>query len=703
MKQFSKLFKIALLLNLSLLMVFTSAQTKKYESQKFDTGKMWTFEDISTDYLNETYGFNPAPEWFDAVRLSALKFGSWCSSSFVSADGLLMTNHHCVDFITSRIQKEGENIKVNGFYAPTLADERKVPGLKVDQLVLIEDVTEQVISAMAEGKTNEEKLTLKKETIKKLEKEYSDDSELICKVTELYQGGKYSLYGYRRYTDVRFVFVAENDIGFFGGIEDNFTFPRYNLDCSFLRVYEDGKPVKTDNFFKWSANGAVEGEPLFVVGNPGTTERLKTVAQLEYLRDVTYKNRALYYQGIVAYLSKAIEREPENLELKSGLIHVANGEKVFSGKYNGLLEEGLIERKKDFEEKFKAKVMANPELKEKYGHLWNSIAQVKEEQRKYANYINACSIYRNAPDYFVMAKKLVNMAEELKKDDADRKDEYKDANIEKTISGLFPEEIDEQIEFDKLKLQAKMIAMNLGLENEIVTKLFGGKKCKEAVQYIVDNTLLKDKEAVTKLAKEGADAILASEDPIISFIVNTKDDLKKKMKLMNDTRKTEEALENELGQALFAVYGVSIPPDATFTLRINDGVMKGHKYNGTFAPSKTTFYGLYDRYNSFDKKFPWTLPESWKNPGDLKLGTPFNFISTHDIVGGSSGSAVINKNGEIVGLAFDGNISSIKGSFVYTYETARMVSVASQGMLEALRAIYKADRIVKELKAGKIK
>lgn len=703
MKQFSKLLRIFLLLNLTVLLVFTTAQSQ-YESKRFDTGRMWTFEDISTEYLNETYGFNPSQEWFDDIRLSALKFGSWCSSSFVSEDGLLMTNHHCVDFITNRIQKDGENIKENGFYAPTLADERKVEGLKVDQLVLIKNVTEEIIEVIEDADSDSEKIAAKEKKIEELEKKYSDESGLICKVTELYQGGKYSLYGYKRYTDVRFVFIAENDIGFFGGIDDNFTYPRYNLDCSFLRVYEDGKPVKTDNFFKWSENGAVEGEPLFVIGNPGRTERLKTVAQLEYLRDITYKNRSFFYKGIVSYVQNALDREPDNDVLKSKLIHVANSEKVYSGKYHGLLEESLIERKKDFEKKFKAKVMADPELKNRFGHIWKNIAQVKEEQRKYAGVIAGSTIpRRNASSHFRIAQRLVNLAEEMKKDEADRKEAFQADQLEETINSIFIYDVDTQIEFDRVKLQSEIIISNLGMENEVVKKIFNGKRCKEAAQMMIDKTLLRDKKSVLNLAKGDPDDILNSQDPFIYFIVNTKDELAEKNNLMTETRKTEETLENELGQALFAVYGVSIPPDATFSLRINDGVMKGHHYNGTFAPSKTTFYGLYDRYNSFDKKFPWSLPTRWKNPGELNLGTPFNFISTHDIVGGSSGSAVVNKNGEVVGLAFDGNISSIKGSFVYTYETARMVSVASQGMLEALRMIYKADRIVKELENGKMK
>lgn len=704
MKQISKLFRLVLLMNISVLLIFTSAQTKKYESQRFDTGKMWTFEDISVEYLNETYGFNPSKEWFDDVRLSALKFGSWCSSSFVSEDGLLMTNHHCVDFISDRIQKDGENIRVNGFYAKTLADERKVPGLKVDQLVMIKDVTEKIITSMKDKSTDAEKLSAKNKTIKELEEKYSLESGLVCRVTELYQGGKYSLYGYKRYTDVRFVFIAENDIGFFGGLEDNFTYPRYNLDCSFLRVYEEGKPVKTENFFKWSENGAVEGEPLFVIGNPGTTERLKTVAQLEYLRDITYKNRSFFFKGVVNYLSHALKRNPNDEALKSSLLYSANSEKVFSGKYEGLIEEGLIERKKDFEEKFKAKVMEDPNAKERFGHLWESIEKIKTEQRQYANLIEAYTIpRRNAPGYFTIAKKLVTLAEELKKEEGQRKKEYKADALEKTINNIFPEDFDKDLEFDKVKLQAEIIINNLGTENEFVKELFEGNRCIEAAKYIISKSVIGDKENVLKIAKSSPAEILNSDDPFISFVVKTKDILSEKQKLMNETYKTEEALENELGQALFAVYGVSIPPDATMTLRINDGQMKGYNYNGTFAPANTTFYGLYDRYSSFKGRYPWDLPEKWKNPGELKLNTPFNFVSTHDIVGGSSGSAVINKNGEIVGLAFDGNISSIKGSFVYTNETARMVSVASQGMLEALRAIYKAERIVKELKDGKIK
>ncbi len=671
----------------------------------FDVGKMWTFDYPPVDYFSKTYGFTPDETWLEKVRLSALKFGSWCSASFVSADGLVMTNHHCVDFITERIEQEGEDIVANGFYAKTLEDERKVPGLFVDQLVLIEDVTDEVISAMEKGKNETEKLKFKKEKIKELQKTYSEETGLICKVTELYHGGKYSLYGYRRYDDVRMVLVNERAVGLYGGDPDNFTYPRYDADFAFLRVYEDGKPLRTENFYKWSPNGAKPGEPLFVVGNPGTTKRLKTVAQMLYERDYVYKPMSVALNGVVKILEDEMEKHPEKRKkLEGSTFYLANSSKVVKGVYEGLLDPYLIARKKAFERDFRNAVKSNPELNKKYGHLWQGLENVQSEYKSFAGELIAYNIDpRVSSFYFALAKKVVNFAKQMKLPEEKRDPKYKGNELDSTLAKMYPENFDKSVEDKKLRLQIELISMYLPEDNYVMKNIFRNLPPEKAAEMLLEKSQLTDKDKLTDFLKKTPDEILNSGDPFIDFVLRTQEKYAELKERKAEISKTEETLENELGRALFEVYGTDIPPDATFTLRISDGVMKGYPYNGTIAPMFTTFYGLYDRYYSHQKKYPWALPERWANPpAEMKLSVPYNFISTNDIVGGNSGSPVINKKMEIVGIAFDGNIESLPGAFIYLPKANRTVSVASQGIIELLNTILEAKRISAELEAGEI-
>ena len=576
MKNFRRLF---LILFIAFSPVLIYSQSGSYgvnldtvKAQKFDNGKMWTFDFPPLDYFQSAYGFRPTQEWLDKVRMSALRFADYCSASFVSEDGLVMTNHHCGRESVSQVQKEGEDLHENGFIAAKLEDERKVPGLYVDQLTKIIDVTKDVQSAIDKGKDPQEKDDFKYETITGIEKKYSEGKTVVCQVVSLYNGGVYSAYVYKRYSDVRLVFAPEDQAGFFGGDPDNFTYPRYNLDCTFFRVYdENGKPLKVENFFKWSSNGAEPGEPIFVVGNPGSTSRLLTVSQLEFNRDISYPLILNYINNIVDSLRREIARNPEKeKEMNNTLFEYTNSQKVFKGTVKGLNDLVLMQRKRDFEKKFRAAVDGNSKLKSKYGNVWNDIAAIVKEKR----------------------------------------DAY-----EKMKGGSF---------------------------RTLYSKL-------------------------------------------------------------NEIGKKEEYYNQILGRAIFEVYGTSIPPDATFTLRISDGIIKQYDYNGTTAPAKTTFYGLLDRYFSFDKKYPWSLSGRWLNaPKEFDFGTPFNFISTNDIIGGNSGSPMINKNAEVVGLVFDGNIESMPGEFIYTDEVPTTVSVDSRGLLECINDMYQLKRIGAELENGKI-
>ena len=673
---------------------------------KYDMGKMWTFEYPPTDYFQKEYNFKPTQEWFDHVRKSALRFANYCSASFVSADGLVMTNDHCGRESVSDVTKEGEDLMKNGFYAETLADERPVPGLYVDQLVLIRDVTDEVQNAMDEGKTDEERSAIEDSVISEIKTREKESTGLRIQITPLYNGGKYSEYGYKRYNDVRLVFAPETELGFFGGDPDNFTYPRYDLDCTFFRVYDDnGNPLKTDNYFKWSDSGAVAGEPVFVVGNPGSTDRLNTVAQLEYARDITYPRTLEMLNDMVEMYTRMIQENPEQKsKMQNRLFMYSNSQKAYKGMLEGLRNPVLMQKKRDFEKKFKAAVNANSDLKSKYGDLWDKIGGTRQQLRDVSNKLFALSLNPlTTSELFFVAGDVVDLANELKLPEDQRDEAYTGEALDTTIADIFPDSMDMEAQRAMLKNQVKVFNEYLGEDNSLVRKLTGGRRGEEAVDYMLNNTVLTDSVKFKALIDRGPDAILNSNDPFIYFIVHTQDTKADLRSEVNKILQKEGVYSQELGKALFAVYGTSIPPDATFTLRISDGVVKGFPYNGTVAPPYTTFYGLYDRYYSFGKKEPWSLPERWVNPpADFQLETPFDFVATNDIIGGNSGSPVINEKAQIVGLAFDGNIQSLPGNFIYTPEENRMVSVHSAGLMEAIKDMYKATRLSDELRNGKL-
>ena len=703
-----ELFKSLVLFILFVFILPISAQTNldTVKAQKFDTGKMWTFEDYPHDYIKSTYGFNASEDWLKKVRLSALIFGGGCSASFVSEDGLIMTNHHCVDGILGSVQKEGENIPKNGFFAPTLADERKIPNLTVRQLVLTEDVTAPVLEAMNSGKTDAEKIEKRAAKIKELETTYGQESGLSCRVTSLYNGAKFSLYGFKSYNDIRLAYSNERVVGLYGGDPDNFTYPRYDADFAFVRAYDEaGKPMKTENFFKFSQNGAIDNELLFVVGNPGSTQRLKTVAQLEYYKDVTYRNSVFVLNRLFSIYDELIAEEPAKAdEYRGQQFFIGNSAKVSTGVLSGLNDPIFMARKKDFEKKLKNAVMAKPELKEKYGHLWDGIVQTRSEAKKFAFENAAYAISpRTSSSYLATARKLITLAAELKKVEADRGTDYKADKLEATINGLFPAQVNIRLDYKLTRLMADFMIMNIGKDHPLVKKMFNGLGGNAAADYALKNSSVTSKENIIELAKKDPEAILNSNDPFIYYVVNTQEKVKEFAAKTKEIQTTEQALESQLGQVLFAVFGTSIPPDATFTLRISDGVMKSYNYNGTIAPTITTFYGMYDRYYSHKKQYPWDLPERWTKPApEFNYSVPYNFISTNDIIGGNSGSAIINTKAEVVGAVFDGNMESLAGNFIYTTEANRTVSVASQGILEILKNITNAKRIAEELKLGKL-
>ncbi len=699
------IFKLSIIL-LFLLFINVSAQSyyginpDTVKAQKFDMGKMWTFENFPLDYIEKEYGFRPSEELLEKFQKSALKFGNGCSGSFISEDGLIMTNHHCVRGILPNIQKDDENLLKNGFFAKSSEEERAIPNLKVEQLIIIKDVTREIQSAMDEVKSDANKIDIRDQKIEELKKENSQTHpELIFKVISLYNGGKYSLYGYKVYSDIRLVFVPELFTAKLGGDYDNFTYPRYGLDCAFLRAYENDKPIKTDYYFKWNNDGVVEDQPVFVVGNPGRTSRINTMAQIEYARDVRYPMLVEMFKEMYDIYEKMVaETKAEDFKLIARLYSFGNALKVYQGTYKALLDPFLIARKKDFEKNFREAVNNNSELKDKYGSLWNELEESSNQARKNANKIYAYTISFYSPQYLTMAKNLVTYATQLKNDELTR-EEY-----DSLTAQLFPSDYNKELQEQLLVVQLNVLKNNLPVDDKIIKELLGSKTTEQAAGDLLLKSDFTSNEKLQQLVSGGSEVVLNSDDPFIYYILNTQDELKR----MQDENKArldkEEILNQMLGEALYKVYGDAIPPDATGTLRIADGIVKGYDYNGTRTPIKTTFYGTLDRYYSFDKIFPFNLPDRFENlPPEFDLSKPLNFISTNDIVGGNSGSPVLNINGEIVGLAFDGNIESLPSNFIYTTEANRTVSVSAVGMVEAIKNLYKATTLSDEIVNGKRK
>ena len=673
---------------------------EKVHAGQFDTGKMWTFDFPPMDYFAKTYNFTPSKEWFEKARLSTLRLPN-CTASFVSEDGLVMTNHHCARSALDSVNRESERLVEAGFYAATLNDERKASNIYIDQLLVMDDVTNELQQAFDSGTTDNARIENRMAKMQEIQKRYATNyktsapqDSMVFSVVSFYNGGRYSLYGYKRYTDVRLVYAPEEGMAFFGGDPDNFTYPRYDFDCAFFRVYDNGKPLKTANFFRFSQDGAQEGDAVFVIGNPGRTNRLKSVAQLEYLRDVSYPASIETYEKVGAIYSSYITEHPEaKLKYLNTIYGLENSRKAITGYLSGLQDPVLMAKKKDFEKKFQDAIQNRPALNKKYGDPWSDIAQYQAELTTLYPKIDALRFSgRNFPKYLSLTADLIKVA-----------NQSQDSIADSTRTKFYPSHITPEVEKQLLAFRLSIMERALAGNDEAFDKLLAGRTPEQTAEALSTNSIIASKEKTHALLTGTPEAILKSNDPLITFVVAEQTHIKEIQKRFSNINKKLQACEQMLGNAMYEVYGTQIPPDATFTLRIADGIVKGYAYNGTIAPPVTTFYGMYDRYYSFGMKDPWKLTERWMNPPTtFKMNTPMNIVSTNDITGGNSGSPLINKNLEVVGLAFDGNIESLPGDFIFDDTENRTVSVHSAGLLEGLEKIYKAERIVSELRVGKI-
>lgn len=675
--------------------------TVKY--QQYDLGKMWTFEFAPLDYFENTYNFKPSSEWLENARLGSPRFGGGCSSGFISEDGLLLTNHHCVDFIASRIQREGENIPRDGFQAMTFEEERKVPNLFVSQLQLIVDVTDEIVNAVAQGKSDKEKVDLKTAKIKELTDKYNAETGLTCQVTSLYHGGKYSLYGYKRFTDVRAVIFVERIVGLYGGDPDNYTYPRYNSDFAVLRVYDDnGKPLKTKNYFKMDLNGPEISEVLFALGYPGTTNRLKTISQLEYNRDIVYRNSTFQNNALIKIYNDMMKLYPEKADIYRGLqFGPANSGKRLTGFIENLSDPYLMARKKSFEENLKAQIAKDPVKQKKYGHIWNAISDTRRELAKNAGERAAFARLNNSI-FFARAYDLIELAFAAKTPEENRPAEMRGDRLNQSLANL-PESVDLPLEIKKLSMLIDFIILNLGKEHELVQKYFGGLSSDKAAEKLIASSKLSDKNFVVSLAKGNPEEILNSKDDFINYYLDTRDLRMKYQIEAQEIVNTETVLEDQLGLAIYDLYGTTLAPDATGTLRITDAVISGYEYNGTIAPPVTTFFGLYDRYFSHQKQWPWDLPKRWVDAyKEIDLTAQNNFVGTFDTAGGSSGSPIINSKSEYVGIIHDGNMEGLSNDFINTTEKSRSVALSSQAIHLIVKHILKVPRIAQEMETAKI-
>ncbi len=690
MKLLAKYTLVALMLAVTVSLSF--GQQK--EASPFDFGRMWTFENPPVEWFQKEYGIKADKDWFKDVQMSSLRFATWCSASFVSPDGLIMTNHHCSRDVAVSIQKEGENFDKNGFYAATKADERRAPDLFVERLVMIADITDEVKAQTTKAETDADALALRREALESIKEKYSAMNGwkgLRLQTVTYYSGGKYSLYGYKRYDDIRLVLIPEYNLGFFGGDPDNFTYPRYSLDFTFWRAYdENGQPLNTKrHHLEFNPDGIEEGTPVFVVGNPGSTERYRTVAQLEYDRDYRYKflhrwlsDRRDLFQEEYDMMKKDESKSQEAQELLGTINNFSNSIKAIGGIIGGLHDKELFDRKKQMERKIRA---ASPGV-----NHWDVL---DSEYKKLLPHGWAVSYLSPSPingKIFQLMHQLYGYKQMLGSASEEDKDKAKEdiINLSKSV---------EKKDFQLLSLVLNEIRDHVYPGDNTVKNLLAGKSVDAFVKMLKhDSKLLQsEKDAAKCLAKDKN--ITKSKDPLIKAADNL---IPKYMEAGNAFRGSSpkrKALEAKIANQVFNVYGTSLPPDATFTLRISDGIVKGYEYNGTTAPIKTTFFGLYDRYYSHNKTFPWDLPKRWQNPPMGLLKSPYNFVSTNDIIGGNSGSPVINQKGEAVGLIFDGNIESLPGNFIYDEEYNRSVSVHAGGIYAALKYIFKADRLLKEL------
>jgi hypothetical protein len=661
---------------------------------------MWTFDNPPRKQWKERYNFEPSDAWLEQIRLSSVKIeGS--SGSFVSANGLVMTNQHVASGQLQKLSTAERNLRRDGFLAATTADELKCPDLEVSVMTSYENVTPLVQGAVKAGMSDSAAGDARRAEIARIEKASADKTGLRSEVVKIYNGGEYWLYRFKKYTDVRLVFAPEEQAAFFGGDYDNFTYPRYCLDVTFFRVYENGAPLKTQNYFKWSAAGPADGEFVLALGFPGSTNRPQTVAQLKYQRDVGNPLQMQVWtsrrEALVRYGAAGPEATRRALATVRSL---ANSIKRLTGQQDGLSNPRMMAKKEEEEKALRAEVARRADLQQTVGGAWDEIATAYAELPTYGKRIAFSTLVWSRLGQ--IASTLVRYAEEAGKPNDRRYDEFRDSKLESLKFGLFsPAPIYPDMEEAILAAWLAEAEKTLGANDPFVRAALQGSTPAAVAKSVISGTKLGDVATRKALFEGGSAAIAKSDDPLIQ-LARRVEPIIRELRAWNEDKivNLETVAGQKIATARFAVYGRNVYPDANSQLRISYGRVLGYEEDTTLVPYKTTFSGLYDRAASFDEKVPYDLPQRYKEGrSKLDLSTPMNFAYTADTIGGNSGSPIINRNAEIVGLNFDSNIQKLPNRYWYVDETegGRAIAIHSAAIIEALKKLYAADRLVTEL------
>ncbi|MFO0840125.1 MAG: S46 family peptidase [Phycisphaerae bacterium] len=678
-------------------LVFISLLASPGAAARADEG-MWLFNRPPTAILKQRYHFEPTPEWLEHVQKSAIRFNDGGSGSFVSVDGLVMTNHHVASDAIAKLSKPGTDLLEAGFIAHTRDEELKCPDIELNVLWSIEDVTAEVVGAATPLMSPAEAFLARRKKMTEIEQRSEDQTKLDSQIVTLYQGARYHLYRYKRFTDVRLVFAPEQQIAFLGGDHDNFEYPRYNLDCAFLRVYEDDKPYHPEHYLRWSASGTAAGDLVFVAGHPGATRRLFTVDHLKFQRDaqVPMTLSAMWRGEIKLQTFSARSDENERIS-KEDVAGVANGRKALTGQLAQLQDPEFMRRRQQQEDELIRRIRENPEAPREWLEAWPAIAAAKRVHRELLPRQQALQFRSRL---FDIAQDIVRVVEERTKPNVERLREFSDAALDTLFLELYsPAPIYAEHERMAMENALSRMAELLGGDDPLVVKALAGKSPRARALELVGKTKLADPAYRKQLVEGGKQAVSASDDAMIQFASLLDPDTRAIRKRMEDeVQAIERDSYAKIAAAKFSVEGESAPPDATFTLRLAFGQVKGFEDEGRTIPPFTNFGGLYELVKSRHGKPPFDLPQRWiDRQGKLDPATPFNFICTGDIIGGNSGSPVVDRKGEVVGLIFDGNLYSLGWDAMFNDEKGRAVAVDCRAIPAALRVVYDLGALADEL------
>lgn len=672
---------------------------------RFADEGMWTFDNPPLKFWKEKYGFEPTRDWLDHLRLSTVRLsdgGAGATGCLVSPDGLIFTNQHVGAGQVAKLSSEGRDYVKEGFYARNRAEELRCPDMEANVLVSFEEITPRILNAARPGASIKEVSAQRRLAIAAIEKEETAKTNLKCEVVSLYNGGEFWLYRFKRYTDVRLVFVPEEQIAYFGGDSDNFTFPRYSLDITFLRVYENGAPARIDHFLKWSPEDIKEGDLVLVPGFPGTTSRLSTMAQIRYQRDHGTPLQLQLLQNRIATLNRYAERgEEQRRQISTQRRIMANTVKRLTGQLSGLQNPRVLRRKEQEETALRKAISNKYEWQRAYGSAWTQIEtaylQMPTQGRRLA-YSNL-----TAARLGTLASLFVRYADEVGKPNATRYEEFRDERLPSLRFNLLsPAPLYLALEETLLADWLTEALAALGPNDPFIKAALGTSTPAAVAQRVIQQTQLHKLEFRRALYEQGAEAIAKADDPLL-VLARQVEPIIRQLRTWNEEQvvQVETLAAERIANARFAVYGKNTYPEANFSLRITYGTVHGYEEDTHPVPFRTTFFGLFERAAAFGERAPYNLPQRWRTGREqLNLATPFNFVYSADTIGGNSGSPVVNRQGEIVGINFDSNLQKLPNRYLYVDENegSRAVGIHTAAIIEALQKLYGAAALVKEIK-----